>query len=282
MSLAESQAFFYDLCARPETIRNLRKDRQQVLKKYFCDEADRRELARYPLERFQTYRDHVSEGLLGEIERAFPVLRSLVSKKDWNELLNDFYLKRLSRSHLARQVFQEFSAYLQSYRGPLLKRIPYFHELAEYEALDLKLFFAPDRQLDVQWVTESPDDPLSLIPILNPQVELRIYRWPVHLMRKGDRRYRHKKPGQYPIIVYRHPKSLKIRFIEGNRLFADLLAAVRPGRKSIRRILRDLAAQHGITAAHQEDFIIEGVTTIARLRQKGIILGMKLPPRRTS
>ena len=282
MSLAESQQFFYDLCARPDTIRRLRKNRAQILKKYFRQEADREAIARYPLERFQTYRDHVSEGLLGEIERAFPVLRSLIRKSTWNELLNDFYLQRLTRSPLARQVFQEFSAFLQTYRGPLLKQIPYFHELAEYEALDLQLFFAPDKRPQVEWASAAPMDPLTLIPILNPQVELRIYRWPVHLMKKGDRRYRRKRPGQYPIIVYRHPESMKIRFMEGNRLFADLIKAVRPGRKSIRRIMGNLATQHNIATEQRKGFVIEGVTTLAYLRQKGIILGMKSPHRRTA
>lgn len=280
MSLAESQEFFYDLCARPDTIRALRNNRNQTLKKYFHRDSDRNALTEYPLERFQTYRQHVSEGLLGVVERAFPVLRSLVSKKTWDELLNDFYLKRFTRSPLARQIFQEFSTYLQSYRGPLLKTIPYFHELAEYEALDLKLFFAPDERPDVAWAEASPEDPLTLIPILNPQVELRVYRWPVHLMKKNDRRYQRRRPGQYPIIVYRHPETLTIKFMEGNKLFADLIAAVRPGRKSIRRILHDLAERHDIETTHKNDFIIEGVTTIAHLRQKGIILGMKLPKRR--
>lgn len=282
MSLAESQQFFYDLCARPDTIRQLRKDREQALKKYFHREADRKTIACYPVERYQTYRNHVSEGLLGEIERAFPVLRSLVSQKDWNGLLNDFYLKRLTRSPLSRQVFQEFSAYLQFYRGPLLKRIPYFHELADYEALDLKLFFAPERPRHVTWASEAPADPLSLIPILNPHVELRVYRWPVYQMTKGDRRHKNRRAGQYPIIVYRHPESLKIRFIEGNRLFADLITAIRPGRKSIRRIIRDLATQHNITCEHREAFVTEGVTTIAHLRHKGIVIGMKSPSRRTA
>jgi len=210
MSLAESQQFFYDLCAHPETIREMRKDRKALLAKYFASDGDRQELARYPLERFQTYRNHISIGLLGGIETAFPVLRSRVSKVEWNELLNDFYLKRLTRSPIARRVFTEFSAYLQEYQGPLLKKLPYLHDLAEYENLDLWLHFAEDDLNEHKWATEEPDDPLTLIPVLNPLVELRVYSWPVHKMTKRSRAPRGIKPGQYPIIVYRHPTTLRI------------------------------------------------------------------------
>lgn len=282
MSLAESQQFFYDLCAHPETMRKLRQDRRKVLKKYFKSAADREALEDYPLERFQTYRNHVSIGLLGGIQSAFPVLRSLVSTKQWNDLLNDFYLKRLSRSPIARRVFQEFSLYLHSYKGPLLKKLPYLHELAEYENLDLRLFFAKDTEPNVTWVTKTPKDPLKLVPILNPQLELRVYRWPVHQISKGHWSPRKLKRGKYPLIVYRHPQSLEIGFMEGNELFGEIIELIRPGQKSIEGVLKQLAKTHGIQEEDRNKFFQEGVETIAHLRHKGIILGMKQSPRRRS
>ena len=90
MSLAESQQFFYELCADPKTMPRLRRNRKTTLAGYFKRDSDINELARYPLERFQTYRNHVSIGVLGSLAMAFPILRSFVTQKEWNELLNDF------------------------------------------------------------------------------------------------------------------------------------------------------------------------------------------------
>ncbi len=280
MSLAEAQEFYFDLCSNPKTIRQLRENRERVFKKYFKSAADRKELSKYALERYQTYRNHVAFGILGDIATAFPVLYSFFTKNAWNELLNDFYLKRLTQSHIARHVYFEFSQYLQTIKGPLLKKIPYLHELAEYENLDLQLYFAKDVVLDLDWVTNAPEDPLELIPVLNPHLELRVYRWPVHTMIPGKKLSKEIKPAQHPIIVYRHPETLQVGFIEGNPLFADLIELIRPRRRSIQSLIQQLAKKHGIPEEKKKLFYEEAIKTIGFLRQQGLIVGMVHKKRR--
>lgn len=278
MSLAESQQFFYDLCADPNTVKSLKENMRKCLNNHFSNQKDRDFLKQYPATRYQTYRNHVAIGFLGTIGDVFPVIRSLVTTDEWNELLNQFYLKRLTRSPLARHVFDEFSAYLQKYQGPLMERLPYLHELAEYERLDLRLVFAKDVPLPAQWVTDAPDDPLSLIPFMNPHVELRVYDWPVHKICKTYADPKQVQRGNYPLIVYRDPQTMRARFIEGNQIFADLIDRMKPGGASIRDILEDIAAQHNIPETEIGTFMTEGIQTIAHLRQKGIILGMIAKP----
>jgi len=278
MSLAESQQFFYGLCADPKIIASFSKDRKKILETHFSTETDRRFLTRYPAERFRVYRNHVAIGFLGSIAEVFPVIRSLVSTEEWNDVLNNFYMNRLTRSPLARHVFDEFSEYLRNYEGPLLKRLPYLHELAEYERLDLRLVFAMDRPVNAKWVRELPSDPLQLVPVLNPHVEVRKYHWPVHKICKAYSSPQEVKRGEYPLIVYREPESLKVRFIEGNKLFADMIEQIRPGRKTVRGILQSLSRAYQIPKKEREVFTAEGVQTMALMRQKGIILGMKRSP----
>jgi len=282
MSLAESQELFYDLCATTETLAGLEQDAEQVLQNYFSSDSDREFLARCPAERFRVYRNHVAIGFLGGIADVFPVIRSLTSLTEWNDLLNDFYLNRLSQSPLARRVFDEFAEYLRKYEGPLLERLPYLHELAEYERLGLQLVFALDIPLDFNNITSPPEDPLEVIPILNPHLELRVYAWPVHQISKDFCAEPDVQRGEYPLIVFRHPETLRSIFVEGNRLFSDMIEAIRPGTQTIRQVLTKLISIHKIPATQEAPFLQEGVQTLANLRQKGIIVGMTHPTRSNS
>jgi hypothetical protein len=255
--LRESQNFFYNLMARPEVIGDLKKNRARALKRFFRSEKDREALMRVPLERLQTYRAHVSVGLLGGIEAAFPVLRSLVSREEWNGLLNDFYLKRLTRSPIARHVFREFAHYLQKrYHGPLLKRLPYLRELAEYENLEIRLLYDVDRPVENGR--------------LNPHHAVRVYHWPVHRVCRGYSTPRQVKPGRHALLVYRDPDTLRVRFLEANPLVAELVSKMASGRRPVSRILEELLKKQkpGDPAA----FVREGVAAIRFLKDKGVIL----------
>lgn len=273
MSLSESQQFFFALCTKPQLIKEFRKNRAKVLRKYFASPTDRDYLATYPAERFQTYRDHVSEGLLGGVKDAFPISYSLMPRAEWNELLNSFYLKHLTGSPLARHVYREFGLALQDYRGPASKKYPFLKELARYEYLDIKLYFALDQKLNIEWQKEAPRDPLTLVPILNPVLELETYHWPVHQIVKRNAKRMIQEKGHYPLLVYRHPETLELHFMESNVVLADLVGAIKAGRKNIGQILSILAKRHRIKAAQQESFWQEGLRTLADLRQRGVVIG---------
>lgn len=279
-TLREAENFFYNLMAKPEVVGQLRKNRAKTLRRFFRSEKDRQVLRGVPLERLETYRKHVSVGLLGGIGGAFPVLRSLVSQDEWNSLLNDFYLKRLTRSPIARHVFREFSQYLQKrYRGPLLKRMPYIRELAEYENLDLKLIYDIDRPepanliKDLSSASADPQGFLRLTPFLNPHRALRLYPWPVHRIGRGYATARQVKKARVHLLVYRDPESFRIRFLEANPRVAELVALMTPGRKTIGGVLETLLKRH--RPAEPQAFVREGVQAIRFLKGRGVVLGFR-------
>lgn len=265
--------------ARPDVIVAFKKNRERVLKKFFHSKKDCQALSKIPFERFETYRKHISVGLLGGIEDAFPVLRSLVSEAEWNGLLNDFYLKRLTRSPIARRVFREFSYYLQKrYRGPLLKRLPYLRELADYENVDLRLFYDVDRPvpaLDVKDVGSVTDPTLllGLVPVLNPHHVLHVYRWPVHRICREFSSPKQVKPGRYALLVYRDPETLQVRFLEANPLVAEFVGRMRPGRSTVEALLGALIRRH--RPADPRAFVTEAIGVLSFLKEKGVLLGFK-------
>ncbi|QQR81813.1 MAG: putative DNA-binding domain-containing protein [Deltaproteobacteria bacterium] len=266
MSLLESQTFFYNLCAKPETIKAFKENPSKTLKKYFSNPRDREYLIQYAPERFQTYRNHISYGILGGIASCFPVLKSLISEKEWNDLLNNFYLKRLTKSPIARHVFGEFSYYLQKkYRGPLLKKFPYLRELAEYEYLDLKLFFEKEfsHEEKLKGILNLPKNPKSLLklkPLLNPHLEARLYHWPVHLICKNYSTPAKVKKGSYGLVIYRDPETLKVRFVEANETMLKLILFIL-NNKNISELIKK--------------FSPDVFQALGFLKEKNIILGYK-------
>ncbi len=276
--LRESQNFFFHLMAKPEVIGRLRKNRAKTLKRFFREEGDRAALRSIPLERLETYRKHVSVGLLGGIESAFPVLRSLVTLEEWNGLLNDFYLRRLTRSPIARHVFQEFAHYLKKYRGPLRKRLPYLEELAEYENLEIRLLYDIDRPVGEALIHDpksaaNPKEYGKLIPVLNPHHALRVYRWPVHRICRGYSTPKQVRPERTVLLVYRDPETLRVRFVEANPLVADLVSKMDSGRSSIGQLLKGLLVKRKPEDAAA--FVREGLHAIEFLKSKGVLLGFR-------
>jgi hypothetical protein len=282
-TLREAQNFFYNLMARPEVVGQLRKNRSKTLRRFFRSEKDRKVILGVPLERLETYRKHVSVGLLGGIDDAFPVIRSLVSQDEWNDLLNDFYLKRLTRSPIARHVFREFSRYLQvRYRGPLLKRMPYLRELAEYENLDLKLIYEVDRNepagliRDLGPAAEDAQWFLGLSPVLNPHRAMRVYRWPVHRVCRGFSSPQKVNPGRFALLVYRDPESFQIRFLETDPLVAELMGLMAKGEKAKKKIgsvLETLLKRH--KPGDLQAFVRDAVAAIRSLKDRGVVLGFR-------
>lgn len=278
VSLSESQQFFFDLCSRPGTILNFKRDRKKVLKKYFRSVEDQAELSRYPAERFQTYRNHISFGILGGIRTAFPVLCSLVSEEEWCRLLNDFYLRRKTRSPMARHVFYEFSQYLRGHSTLLKKlkaRFPYLSELADYESLEIKIKYALDQpvQAELPKNTLTQENLPKLIPVPNPHLEFRMYHWPVHHICREFCSTEKIKRGNYLLVVYRDPKNLEVRFIEGNLRMAQMMKILQRGQKNIRQILKHLMKKSRIK--DKGLFYREAITTLGCLYQKNIIVGYR-------
>jgi hypothetical protein len=278
-TLRESQSFFYNLMARPEVIGRIRKNRAKTLRRFFRSEKDREAMRRIPLERFETYRKHISIGFLGAIETAFPVLRSLVSQNEWNDLLNAFYLKRLTRSPIARRVFREFAQFLRKYRGPLLDRLPYLKELAEYENLEIRLTYDPDRPVedglirDWDAAAREPGRFVGLIPVLNPHHALRVYRWPVHRVCRGFSSPGRVRPGRYALLVYRDPETFKIRFLETTPVVAEMVGLMAPKRKPLGRVLETLVKKH--KPSDPQAFVREAVGAIRSLKERGVVLGFR-------
>jgi uncharacterized protein len=213
-----------------------------------------------PRGRYNTYRNLIVNGLLDSVKGICPVTRSILSEKEWDKVFWAFLKNSTMRSVILRDVAFEFADYLKSHRHPLLKKYPYLGELIEYEAMEIKLRFAPEDE------GKTSSGKLRL----NPAHALVKYPWPVHFISEEFCNPKKLPRGEYYLLLWRELESLDVKFMEVNALVASLIQCLEGGEKSAVALLHALAKQHGIQA--NKEFLSEGEALIQELIAKDILL----------
>jgi len=200
----------------------------------------------------------------------FPVLRKILPKDDWSQLVRDFYTEHRAKTPLFPELPREFLQYLQESRGEREGDPPFLLELAHYEWVEVALSM-DERELDA--VEADPDgDLLRGAPVLSPLAWVLAYRFPVHRIGPGY------LPGEAPaeathLLVYRDRRD-EVKFMQLNAVSALLLQSLKedPTRPGL-ELLEEIAG----TLNHPDPgVVIEGGKQLLNdLLQRDVILGSR-------
>lgn len=127
-------------------------------------------------ERMLMYRELFFNNVEGFLSSNFPVLRSLLSDRDWLQLAQDFFSDHTCTSPYFSEIPEEFLDYLQNERD-LTGDLPFMLELAHYEWTEMALAIAKD---EIALKPDTLADPLSAPLTLSPLAWPLAYRYPVH------------------------------------------------------------------------------------------------------
>lgn len=219
--------------------------------------------------RMQIYRELFYNNIESFLCGGFPVLRTLYPDADWHALVRSFYSTHVSHSPQFYQIAGEFLDYLQNEHGMRDCDPPFLLELAHYEWVEMILAIDP-AEIDMDGM-DAEGDLLDGVPVLNPCLRNLAYQYPVH---KISADYRPEEPGGQPscLVVYRKPDD-EVAFLEVNAVTSRLLQRIEADpQRSGREQLLALADEAGLNAETVLEF---GAQTLADLRQKGVILGVK-------
>jgi len=143
-------------------------------------------------ERMKMYRELFFNNIDGFLIANFPVLHRLFSEQDWQELVQDFFVKHVCHTPHFSEIPEEFLAYLQNERQ-CVTDFPFVAELAHYEWVEMALSIAD---------AESEKMPLERITKtalkLSPLACLLAYQFPVHQI----------SPTFLPLLVPEQPTFL--------------------------------------------------------------------------
>ena len=220
--------------------------------------------------RMAIYRELFYNNVEGFLSGTFPVLRSLYSDTDWHLLVRDYFSHHRAQTPLFLEIPREFLNWLENERTPREDDLPFLHELAHYEWVELALSIS-EESTDAADV--NPDgDLLKGIPVLSPLAWHLSYRFPVHQIGPD---FIPEQPGEQPttLVVYRDRQDA-VNFLEVNAVTKRLLELVsenssESGAQLLGRIATEMSHP-------QPDVVIAGGAEIlAGLATKDIVLGTR-------
>lgn len=212
-----------------------------------------------PPGRFGTYRRLIRKNLLKVLKNLNPVAAEILSESDWNLLLKDFLAGPGAKSHILRELPGEVAQFLRTGDHPLVKKYPYLGELLEYEYLEIQVRYAP----------EDPQEYPGKKIFLTRAHAMGEYRWPVHYIGQKFADPKKLPTGQYHLLLWRHPKTLEVRFMEINPLVASLVAQLEGGGREEYELLEAVARDHQMEL--NPEFFQEGRALLRELREKGVL-----------
>jgi hypothetical protein len=201
----------------------------------------------------------------------FPVLKKLLSREDWAQLVRDFYIEHRARTPLFPELPREFLQYLQENRQEREGDLPFMLELAHYEWVELALSMDEHELDDVE--ADPHGDLLKGVPVLSPLARSLSYRFPVHRI---SPKFQPEKPPEEAthLLVYRNRQD-EVKFMQLNAVSALLIEYLKDKKpRSGLDLLQDIA---GTLKHPKPDVVIEGGKKLLQdLRERDVILGVRL------
>ena len=226
--------------------------------------------------RMEIYRELFYNNVEGFLSNSFPVLRKLMDDDSWHAMARDFYARHQCHSPLFLEIPREFLNYLQQERTDRADDLPFLHELAHYEWVELALSVAEAGDAENRHretaLTGSADDLMDAIPVVSTLAWPLSYRYPVH---KISPEFMPATPGEQAtyLLVYRDPDD-EVGFIELNPVSARLLALLQKDTKlSGRQALEQIAAE--LQHPNPDIVIAGGRQILQEWQQRGIVLGTR-------
>lgn len=218
-------------------------------------------------QRMQVYNELLYNNLESFLLACFPVLRQLLGKRKWAQLVRDFFVEHRCHTPFFRQIPDEFVQYVQSERGIRENDPPFLLELAHYEWIELVL------SVSNKEITPAQIDPTGDLaqtePALNPVLAMLQYQYPVQ--RIGPKFKPQSPPPQPTYLLVFRDASFSVEFIEMNPVSARLVDLLQNNKLSGEKALRQIAEE----LQHPDPQVVlqGGLEILRELRAAGAILG---------
>lgn len=217
--------------------------------------------------RMGIYRELFYNNIRSFISFNFPVLKRLHSKREWDAMIRDFYVRHRCHTPLFPELPREFLQYVEEFRGEDQGDPPFMLELAHYEWVELALALNDADPDDIP--VNRSGNLMDEVPVISPVAWRLSYRFPVHQI-KPD--YQPTEPPAQPthLIVYRAP-DFKVRFLEINPVTARLVELMQSqtnltGLDCLKQVAIELGMDEAVLVDH-------GSRILETLHAKHIVLG---------
>jgi hypothetical protein len=169
--------------------------------------------------RLQIYRELFFNNILGFLSSGFPVLESLYSEQQWQDLAREFFIEHTCRSPYFIDISKEFVEYLSG-EYQLREFDPVFmRELAHYEWLELDVSVRKTSQTVKAWDGYSQINQVQMSDLAS----LVSYQYPVHQI-SAD--FQPSQTSEMVYLVIYRDASDEVNFTLVNAVSAHLLNTI--------------------------------------------------------
>jgi hypothetical protein len=240
------------------------KARQREFAAYIRDPGNNPAPADVREQRMSMYRELFFNNIEGFLSGNFPVLRKILTDRQWFALAQDFYATHSCKTPYFLEIPEEFLDYLQNERDNP-DDLPFLLELAHYEWVEMALSIAKEEPVVNQQSLENlPERAVVLSPLAWPLV----YQYPVQKIGPAFLPLAAPKQPTF-LIVYRNRED-DVNFIEITPITYRLLEIVQEHESLLAGdCLKQVAEESN--HADPEFIIAGGLLILKELAEKTII-----------
>ncbi|WP_411358712.1 HvfC family RiPP maturation protein [Pseudidiomarina salilacus] len=218
------------------------KDLQVDFAKWLRDPQSDAQFAAIEPRRLAIYKRLIHNNIKQFLRNGFPVLQSVLTSAQWQQLERDFIAQHQAKSPLFSQIGQEFVDFLAHYL-PLQGNPqqtdfpPWTFELAHYERVEVDVRF---KTLQTEWQPLAAIDEETQLN-LNPTAYLGIYDFPVARI-SPDYQPESKPNEPYFVLVYQELNG-DVKFLELNPLTAFVVEQLQQKPHTLTQLFEVLKVQ---------------------------------------
>lgn len=220
-------------------------------------------------ERQRLYGELVASNLRNTLERAFPILKSDLTPEEWLALTQDFIVTQAIKDPELWKLAGQFNQYLKISAWPERLNRPYLLDLADFEWIEIEVDMMPDVDHPPH---RSDGHLLNNLLVMNREYRVLYLHYPVFRAPPSQLR---ELAGDYCLLVYRHPQTLQVEFLELDSVSAYILQLLNTFNVTGREALEAFTAP--AEAEARAALFQAGYDFIKFLHREGLILGFQFP-----
>jgi hypothetical protein len=201
------------------------------------------------------------------IESAFPLFFDFASEEMWDEMVNDFFSKHNCQTPHVWKVPGEFYEYAVKENWKEKYKIPFLEDLLLFEWIEMDIHTMKDEAFPKH---KKNGDWIKDVIAITPEYRIVSTKYPVHTT--PPRQIDEKAIGQYFILIFRHPETGSMQFLDISVLYALAIEKIEE-QKNLQQIVDELQAIFSFPDKNPAQNHI--ISFLKDLQQKGFVFGFK-------
>ncbi len=182
---------------------------QQSILASYCRTGNYQALAEVNEKHVHHYRRLIYNIINDSLSSSYPLAKNLLMKDEWNKLVNDFFANHACESPQVWNMPGELIGFVGDTNHSLMNKYPFLQELLQFEWLEVEVYMMEDEVVPAYSLSGNYQKENIL---LNPEIRLAGFTFPVHLKNASDIKHTHN--GHYYVSLHRDPDSGKVRFTD--------------------------------------------------------------------